>query len=79
MVLAAELSNGEWIAVSAIALPLIFAFISWLTYIAVKIGQILQRLDSFWEVQRTHTGFLESQDGRITAHDIRLTKLESAI
>jgi hypothetical protein len=77
MLLAADLSNGEWIAVAAIVLPLIFAFIGWLTYIAVKIGQILQRLDGFWEIQKTHTAALESQGGRLNVHDIRLTKLEA--
>lgn len=74
--LLAQLTNGEWIAILAVAVPLAIGFVGWLAFIALTTGKILQKLDGFASVQTAHTGALESHDDRIQLHDIRLTKLE---
>lgn len=41
------MTSGDWIAIVGISVTAIGGVIGWLTYIAINVGKIVQKLDGF--------------------------------
>lgn len=63
------MTSGDWIAVVGIAITVATGGIGWLTYIAVNVGRIVQKIDGF------NADLMEVRQD-VQKHDTRIDKLE---
>ncbi len=69
------LTLSNWISIASIVTPVVFGFVGWLTYMAMTVGKISQKIDNFSEV----TTKLQKEVDNHNAFELRIVKLEAAI
>ncbi len=66
------MTSSDWIGVAALSVTVLGGGIGWLTYIALNVGKIVQKLDSFQE------GLAEVRED-VDKHDLRIERIERRV
>ena len=59
------MENGDWIAIAALVVTVLGGGVGWLTWIALNVGKIVQKLDSFRDDLKEVREDVDRQDGRL--------------